>query len=137
MGDLIARLEAATGADRELDADIAVAVSGDPEAIVVRPHEGTIFTHKPGWWCDGNDKSHLAPEFTASIDAAMTLVPEDWGGHGILSWPGYDNGKLTNKARADLHHCLSSGGGPKEIAFAATLPLAICIAALRARQAAK
>lgn len=69
--------------------------------------------------------------FSESIDAALTLVPEDWSS-GYLSWPGYDNGVLQNNARAEIHHIFSSGGGPREIAFASTLPLALCLAALRA-----
>lgn len=72
------RVEALTGPDREVDADIAVAISNDPAAWVVRDIPSAIFTHKPGWWRDRDDKSHSAPSYTASLDAAMTLVPDGW-----------------------------------------------------------
>lgn len=64
------------GADRRLDADIAVAISGDADAWVVLPSPDSMFSHKPGWYRTSDDKSHCAPEYTASLDAAMTLVPE-------------------------------------------------------------
>ena len=59
--DLIARLEAATGPDRELDAAIALTVGLDI----------------------GRGRAHSQDSrvsaYTASIDAALTLVPKGWG----------------------------------------------------------
>lgn len=77
-------------------------------------------------------RSHMAtgnaPHYTASIDAAMALVDKralyafgdmEEGVFGRLCWPQPDGGY---------------GGGYHE-ANAATVPLAICAAALRARAA--
>lgn len=74
LPSLLSRLEASEGADRELDAELAVAFSGDPEAWVVNPSPHSIFSAAPGWWRDGSDKSHDAPAYTTSVDAALALV---------------------------------------------------------------
>ena len=101
MDDLIRKLEAATGPDRSLD-----------EAIFV------IAKYEP---------SEKLPAYTASIDAALTLVPEGWlryvaddenGVHACvwqkrMPWQG---GKIQAG-------CLK----------AATPAIALCIAALKAR----
>ena len=76
---LASRVEAATGADRELDAAIAVAVSDDVGAWVVEPSPSSLFSHQPGWFCTSDNRSHKAPAYTASLDAAMSLyitIPE-------------------------------------------------------------
>lgn len=98
MGDLLAlakRCEAATGPDRELDEHIE-------------------FTLLPrGYALPGTSLP-----YTASIDAAMTLVPEgfDW----IIARA---NGGLTIHAEV----------GSREQVFGETPALALCAAALRAR----
>jgi hypothetical protein len=65
--ELAARCEAATGPDRELDALIYRALAGFPT---------------DHWYRYG--ETHLAddrvPAVTASLDAAMTLIPEGWDG---------------------------------------------------------
>lgn len=53
---LIARLESADGPSRELDAEIAKAVGA----------------------FSMNGAINISPRYTASIDAALTLVPEGW-----------------------------------------------------------
>jgi hypothetical protein len=84
---LAARVEALSGPDRDLDAEIAVAVSGDAGAWVVRPSPQSVFAHLPGWYRTSDDKSHQAPAYTASLDAAMTLVPEGWAVDRLSMWP--------------------------------------------------
>lgn len=74
LPDLLKRVEAASGPDRELDAEIAVALSGDPEAWVVNPAPHSVFSAVPGWWRDGHDKSHEAALYTASLDATLSLA---------------------------------------------------------------
>lgn len=65
MNDLIERIEAASGPDRALDHEIYEYL-GSP---IVRMVSAT--TH-------GTDLVNWAPFYTASVDAALTLVPEGW-----------------------------------------------------------
>lgn len=92
LTELAARCEAATGPDRELDALIESAI----------PRFGLY-------------------RYTASIDAAMTLVPEGW------TWGVFDDG--TAWVWPDERRDLLTGKQAK----AATPALALCAATLRAR----
>lgn len=98
MEELIARLEAAEGADRELDVEIWRAVGSSTEL-------------------------RFRPEYTASIDAALTLVPEEclWRiGHEGDDSPGH-------------FLAVAMPLGPQVHATAITPALALCMAALKAR----
>lgn len=67
---LAERCEAATGPDRLLDCDIASAAFGWDR-----------FNLQPGGpmgYPPGKNASYRVPKFTASIDAAMTLAPDEW-----------------------------------------------------------
>ena len=111
---IIDKLERADGPDRELDCRIWCTLGPVPydHAIQVVPDHSQ--------W--------VAPTYTASIDAAMTLVPEGWhtsnyhqgpsgGGHW---WKlGYINDTMQHYVTAESR--------------AATPALALCIAAVRAR----
>ncbi len=81
--DLITRLSTLDAPDREVDAEIAVLFSGDPDAVVIASEEGSIFTHKPGWYATGDDRSHNAPAYTASVDAAIALAERIFPGCDI------------------------------------------------------
>jgi len=79
MTDLAERIEAATGPDRELDAEIALALG------IVRERDGDCFYgHKDysmivmerGYY-DHEGNAPELPHYTASIDAAMMLT-EPW-----------------------------------------------------------
>lgn len=110
MDDLIKRLKAATEGNAELSAEIA------------RDVVGLKFHEWPNWvvttsrmhdfpalvWC---------PAYTESLDAAVTLIPA-----GIFWGAG---STATNYAWA----------GVRQFAGAATPALALCIAALMAREA--
>lgn len=123
MNDLIAKLEAATEGSRELDLRISYEINPPRYAITAEPVELDV------WLAEGGARS-----YTTSLDAALTLVPEGW--RWTVANPGYDKGVYQGgRALADLHHPLSSGGGPNAKAFGATPALALCIAALRARAA--
>ena len=123
---LAERVEAATGADSELDAEIAISVGwyrsyyGADERIVWRSPDDTTFANPL--------------RYTASLDAAMSLVPSGqmqvvdltlgWNADDPKEWPAvtvrwYPPGNTGN----DWHAM---------IVTAATPALAICIAALRA-----
>ena len=109
------QVEAAAGPDRELDALIAEAINGHPP-----PRSGGGQNALTGKWYEPNEP--YCPAYSASIDAALTLVPEEclWNlkmeyteGRGLVRmW--YPN---SNSTYQSLH----------------TPALALCAAALRAR----
>ena len=131
---LAERCERATGPARELDATIAALTSGDQAARVVRPSEGSIFSHKPGWWSDGATESHLSLAYTASLDAAMTLVPEGSLHFARTVWGAVNGDKAEGFAGVSLYEY--ANGKRYWItefqATAATPALALTAAALRA-----
>jgi len=124
MTDLLTRLEAAEEGSRELDAEIEIAVL--PAYMVTKDAEGFVQINMHGTaltpvWADYNP--HSAPHYTTSIDAALTLIPDGWrywhywtGVYGAAVFP-------------------TRGGGPRiKVHDAATPALALCIAALKARE---
>jgi hypothetical protein len=101
MKDLIERLKVAKGPDRDLDSEI-------------------LFLITSGVGC-GHSRS--GPAFTASIDAAMTLVPEGTG-----------FGLLLSRDRKDCRADIWGDERTEERFFIGATPaLALCIAALQAR----
>lgn len=124
MNDLIERLEKATGPDRELDLAIG-------EAVGEANHSGPAH-HRPF--------REWAKHYTASIDAALTLVPEGW-------WMTLDRYVISDEPepspmawRAWLRKIEGDldGDGPvyhrKHFSPAPTPAIALCIAAMKARQ---
>ena len=111
MRDLIERLEAATGPDRDLD--IAIWRAG------LRPDAPATFVPLP--WLHN---------YTSSIDDALTLVPEGW------KWSLFS---ADDRAKACAYIVPAMGRLPwpewVEDIHAATPALALCIAALKAREA--
>jgi hypothetical protein len=123
---LAERVEVATGPDRELDKAIVHALC--PQAIIGIYIEGddepTVFHAQPLV----RDKQ-LLPPFTASLDAAMTLINwrdlREWGYSFGLETDCIDQSKWC--ARFD-QQC---DNGDTILATAATAALALCAAALR------
>ncbi|MRN45427.1 hypothetical protein GJU93_02255 [Brucella sp. 10RB9212] len=122
-----------------MDAEIAVLFSGDPDAYVVRPNEGAMFTHVPGWFATGDNKSHKSPEYTASVDAALALAEKvlpGWTfehiGQDYIRASGLDNDVMPMGWTVEI-----SDGSQTIQGQAPTFPLAICIALLRAKEASK
>ena len=121
------QVEAATGPDRELDRAIIDAISTDYN-FGTRSSGltyGKAWDQCPyeEWTVDGGVVGH-APDYTASIDAAMTLVPEGWQMIDGQDVPERSFRRLT----------LNKGGfSPYFQGLAATPALALCAAALRAR----
>ena len=119
-GELIARLEAAVGLARALDADIYRAIHGKSPQY--------CSTHCNGKWvCHDDDDA--APWYTYSVESAMMIVPEEWRVEHV--------GEQLSGGRWDveLHwreysqeDCVQSVGR--------TPAIAICAAALKARQLA-
>ena len=121
---IIARLEAATGPDRELDTDIWLMV--EPEATRKISHYVHIASGTPQTLDEtrrGDGRLITVPNFTGSLDAAMTLVPEGywWGLHMLGSKDGgFSAAVLPEDTHMEWHR-------------GATAHLALCIAALEAR----
>jgi hypothetical protein len=123
------RCEAATGPDRLLDANILWAINPaafDADAGGDGEHLKPSYCYaRGGWTLNKADRFYLAsvpvPYLTASIDAAMTLVPEGW------TWTtcsfGYARVWID---RLELNP-------PQHAGHADTPALALCAAALRAR----
>ena len=114
LSELIARIEAASGPDRELDFWISVRV------------EGTRYTDaelQADIDLVGIEGMHIPFAYTASIDAALTLVPEGY-------FPTIDfvacRCWIRDAQGFDMPHGCAYGCG-------ATPALALCAAALRAR----
>ncbi len=68
---LAARAEAAAGADRELDAEIVALVPGAADG---QPGDGDW----DWFYAERGEPPQCVPAFTASRDAAASLLPEHW-----------------------------------------------------------
>ena len=127
LDTLIAELEQASEGSRDLDARVALAAGwlrkfGDDGR--------TYWKHGDDSWLAISDGG---PDFypTTSIDAALTLVPEGfvWGvGTDI------DEGPSAVLTRYPADYKTGDGFEYHEHTTAATPPLALCIAALKARR---
>lgn len=124
LNDLIIRLAEAIGPDRELDAAIAEALS-----LIPQTHERAMNHGRPQayYWHKHNHKGDYwtPPAYTASIDAALTLVPKGWG-VVVRRW--------ADGTGRGVAHCYPPEGSG-DYCHGATPALAICIAALRAKEA--
>lgn len=125
--ELAERCEVATGPDRELDHGIAEAL-GWRRITRLPPENGGDEVY------DCGSEWAALPKFTASIDAAMTLVPEGWEFIRLEhqhSWPNDPRGDciIFEAVVMELH------GNGYVGASGLTKSLAICVAALRARAA--
>lgn len=137
---LAARCEAATGPDRELDGSIWWAVL-KPEEIESIDRTGFVreCIERDGsagkalaQFYDSSDPACLAKiafsrPFTASLDAAMMLVPEGWRVRDFGDWEDRWLLSLMNEDTCETVEARSGRGLPA---------LALCAAALRARHAA-
>jgi hypothetical protein len=115
MNDLIARLEKATAPTHDLDAEIYRLW----RKTTPPPPNGGMWT----------PDSEYAPNYTGSIDDALTLVPEGYLLNLTQSRVGTWDALIHNPANADQHISFDFpyGERPKSAATA------ICIAALKAR----
>ena len=132
MTDLITRLTAATEPSRKLDAEI-VALLHD---AIVKPYPpSTDFGPSAKWqfWSRdgahflGNESKWPVPHYTASLDAAMTLVPEDCH----VNFGTYPKNCTYSFAKPWAQVWREGVFGRNE-STAPTAALALCIAALRA-----
>ncbi len=124
------RVERAEGASRELDRDIALLLG-----LYDRPEDLGCFSDPAEAVVGGGGQTYAPPAYTASLDAALTLVPD-----GVLVVA------LSEIAADGLPGCcllLDSSTTPPREAWGVVrergtrqqqLVLAVCAAALRARQ---
>ena len=117
MKALIAELERATEGSRELDAEIAMFLYPWLATYRNDPERGA------GHWISDKDGPVYASNYTTSLDAALTLVPE---GSYIRMTIGRDKKAWVWVECAE----------DEKVAYAIPA-LALCIAALRTRQAMK
>lgn len=117
LSGLIARCEAATGPTTELDAYIHLAVT--PSLSDAHVRDGS------GWIIGGtHDQPTRAPNYSFSIDTALTLVPDDFA--YTISACRRDAVVTLFRIDTGARHVTRKDGN---------VPLAICEAALRARLA--
>jgi hypothetical protein len=130
LNTLADRVEKLAGPDREVDAMIAVALDLEGEGMNPRRFRllHTDYGGNNSYAAIGKHHPRL-PAYTASLDAAMTLVPVGWT---------YINLEICARG-TDEQHCRCSvereaGDDEERVhAYAATPALALVAAALRAR----
>lgn len=118
LSALLAKLEAATGPSRELDEAITRAIG-----FKLAGYSANV----PIWWNPDDKYVGVAPHYTSSLDAAMTLVPEGswWWLHHQVAYPTDDG------YQAEVWPLIP----PYLKSRAPTAALALCIASVRARLA--
>lgn len=128
LDELIQRLEKATAPSRELDLAIAfhagrihASVGQFSSCCWSAGGDEVILTYPDGK--QGAYDGKEVARYTASLDAALTLVPEECWAEGTLSSPA-----TIEVHNQTIYQALGEGR-------AATPALALCIAALKARKA--
>lgn len=113
------RVEAAEGANLVLERDIALAIYHSATALTGNDARISVW--------DGNGRTQLTVKpYTASLDAAMTLVPNGWAWMaGCDPGDGYFATLMPTDESGIVAHGVNCN--------AATPALALCAAALRAR----
>lgn len=113
MKDLLERIAAGEGPDRDIDFTLAKR-SGAVPAFVDEFKDGAAWNQGIGW---------DVFSYTASVDAAMTLIPKGWGGSLHIE----ERGKWAIVKLGRSHPT-----NAEVTVEARTLPRAICLAALKA-----
>lgn len=125
---LKARLEEATGPDRELDCLIAVEIDGfildDEGRYCFTDSDGVLVT-------PGNAKDMNVKKYTASVDAALELVER------ILSKGEVELYIPVPQSKRDCHVVIDQGPKKYKSARAPTTPLAILMALVSALEGEK
>jgi len=138
--ELAERCETAPGPDRELDLAIINGITSKPGWFWHDKIAGIISRDDYGANALGNPLCSLE-DYTSSIDAAITLVPEGYAIDGFMIWPGHPSTLTvlgTMRREFGLDRTIEwthTGGDGKWKTQAATPALALCAAALRARAA--
>lgn len=133
--ELAERCEKAAGPDRSLDLEILTAITGKQWRYSQAWENNTdlVFEERADDAIEIMDpfnefpEIRMVPKFTASLDAALKLVPNGWGFKADcgLGWGNsFTVGHVGENRLYDW---------PDSYGRAATPPLALCSAALRAR----
>lgn len=121
LGELIERLEKATGPNFALECDIARAVGWYEDRVT-----DEITGPENVWVKPGGRYAAIPPRYTSSLDAALTLVPEG------MSVDLQTRNNYCAVAQWDYEQDI---GIPRGTAWRTSTPaIALCIAALKARQ---
>ena len=135
MAALASIVEALQDTDREVDAEIAIAVDGGE--IVWLQANGTMDMYPARQYVSamhvrGFGRAPI-PAYTASIDAAMALLPENWVVASLEWWP------VTTRSSVTLREVRKNSWGigydedcGDARSWASTPALAITAAAIRA-----
>ena len=125
LESLFARVLKGTGPDRELDAEIALAfgivAQRAGNCFYGHNHYSVMVLDRDYYDHDGNAPE--LPRYTASLDAALTLVPEGW------TWARFHSG-VFECAMLDDRRALFARGD------AATPPRVLIASCLKARMEA-
>lgn len=135
------RVEALTGPDRDVDALIGLAALG---FFICEPrYEGAPvaygYVDKDGSRIEpGHGGKQLIRDYTATLDAAMALVPEGWVVASLEWWPMRNRGGVCLREVKDFDKEGGFGFGFDKTcgdarSHAATATLALTAASLRAR----
>jgi hypothetical protein len=135
LSELIERVENASGPDRLIDGDIALAVGWEGESRYTSQKWSNTF---PGcrehWRYDREPFDNWkVPRYTESIDAALTLLPDGYAIDRLSIWKGSPSRCIvlgTHLKRGEYWHIHSDGMWEAE---AATPALALVAACLKAR----
>lgn len=130
LSDLIARLEKATGPCRKLDLDISVAVNYSEAFTGAARAEWSIMADDINVYdATGRryilDPAQFVPQWTRSLDAAVSLVPE---GCGVLLAIGRGSRADVSIGYLGEMNATWPGGSNHPVPA-----IALCIAALKAR----
>jgi len=133
IAELIERLEKAEGPDREIDADILLALDQQPNEHYKEPWRRPILLsreqQRPGlleYVEISGVSARAAPAYTASLDAALSLVERKLPG---VHW-SVSNAAVKPRANVWMPQPTRPIMGP--YSSGATPALAVCLALLRA-----
>lgn len=126
LTELLGKLHAAKGPDRELDAMLCQGMS-------LEPWTGWWRTQSPAF-ASGSNLDLETPHLTGSIDAALALLDKQLSGIIDVSWSYESSDAAVWPAATVRWYPIPSDerGWRAEIGSAASIPLAICSAALKA-----
>lgn len=116
LRSLIARVEAATGPDREIDGEVLCAVRGIP---FVR-WDGAGLVWQDDFGIRHTDADHV-PRVTESVDAVLAIVPEGYSWHLWSVSDGLPNAELRPKGGGSPIYGLRDRRAPPALALLAAV----------------